>query len=49
MFATNIRMKPVIYELGLSSFVDLIHLIKLLSPWLTRAHDEALIASYKDQ
>ena len=43
------RMKPVTYELGLSSFVDLIHSIKLLSPWLTRAPDEALIASYKYQ
>ena len=32
MFATNIRMKPVTYELDLSSFVDHIQLIKLLSP-----------------
>ena len=47
MFATNIRMKPVTYELDLSSFVDHIQLIKLLSPWLIRAPDETLIASYK--
>ena len=31
MFATNIRMKPVTYELDLGSFVDLIQLIKLLA------------------
>ena len=43
-------MKPVTYELDLGSFVDLIQLIKLLSPWwLTQAPDEALIASYKYQ
>ena len=42
-------MKPVTYELDLSSFVDHIQLIKLLSPWLIRAPDETLIASYKYQ
>ena len=49
MFAINIRMKPVTYELDLGSFVDLIQLIKLLSPWLIRAPDEALIVSFKYQ
>ena len=44
-------MKPVTYELDLSNFVDLSQLImiKLLSPWLNWAPDEALIASYKYQ
>ena len=49
MFATNIRMKPVTYELDLSSFVDRSQLIKLLSPCLIWAPDEALISSYKYQ
>ena len=49
MFATNIRMKPVAYQVDLSSFVDHIQLIKLLSPWLIRTPGEALIASYKYQ